>query len=56
MNRKFKRTAFIWNTNLYIINVFTVTFDQFNASLMNKSINVFKKIKKNKKILLTPNF
>ncbi len=24
-----------------IINVFTVTFDQFNASLMNKSINLF---------------
>ncbi len=24
-----------------IINVFTVTFDQFNASLMNKSINFF---------------
>ncbi len=26
-----------------IINVFTVTFDQFNASLMNKSLNSFKK-------------
>ncbi len=25
----------------YIINVFTVTFDQFNASLINKSINFF---------------
>ncbi len=24
-----------------IINVFTVTFDQLNASLLNKSINVF---------------
>ncbi len=27
-----------------IINVLTVTFDQFNASLMNKSINFFLKI------------
>ncbi len=25
------------------INVFTVTFDQFNASLLNKSTNLFKK-------------
>ncbi len=24
------------------INVFAVTFDQFNASLLNKSINLFK--------------
>ncbi len=24
-------------------NVFTVTFDQFNASLLNKSINLFEK-------------
>ncbi len=31
-----------------IINVFTGTFDQFNASLMNKSVNLLKK----KKILL----
>ncbi len=30
-----------------IINVFTVTFVQFNASLMNKSINFFKKTKTN---------
>ncbi len=28
---KFKRTDF-----LYIINVFTVTFDQFDASLLNE--------------------
>ncbi len=26
-----------------IINIFTVTFDQFNASLMNKSINFLEK-------------
>ncbi len=31
-----------------IINVFTVTFDYFNASLLNKSINFFPK--KNKKL------
>ncbi len=32
--QKFKRTAFI----CYIINVLTVSFDQFTASLLNKSI------------------
>jgi len=37
MNRKFKRTAFIWNN---IIIVFTVTFDQLNSSLLNKSIDL----------------
>ncbi len=37
MNRKFKRTAFICNI-CNIINVFNDTFDQFNVSLMNKSI------------------
>ncbi len=43
-------TAFIWSRNLRskifcnIINVFTVTFDQFNASLLNKSINFIPKI------------
>ncbi len=26
-----------------IINVFILTFDQFNVSLLNKSINFFKK-------------
>ncbi len=35
---KFKRTAFC-----NIINDFTVTYDQFNASLINKSINFFEK-------------
>ncbi len=33
---------------IFIINVFTVTFDKFNASLLNKSINFFQK-----KIILT---
>ncbi len=32
--------------------MFTVTFDQFNASLLNKTINFFQ----NPLILLTPNF
>ncbi len=41
MNIKYKITAFIWNSK--IINVFTVTFDQFNASLLNKSIYFFQK-------------
>ncbi len=29
----------------WIVNVFTVTFDQFNASLLNNSIKLFKKNK-----------
>ncbi len=33
-----------------ILNVFMVTFEQFNASLMNTSIILFRN-----KILLTPN-
>ncbi len=36
-----------------IIHVFTDTFDQFNARLINKSINCFQK---HKTILLTQNF
>jgi len=43
----------------YIINVFTVIFDQFNASLLNNIINliVLISLEKNKqKNLLTPNF
>ncbi len=39
MTRKFKRTCEIEIYN--IINVFTVMFDQCNASLLNKSINLF---------------
>ncbi len=37
MNRKFKRTSFIWNRIIFcnIINVFTVTFDQIIAVLAN---------------------
>ncbi len=35
MNIQFKRSAFI---RINIIDVFTVTFHQFNASLINKSI------------------
>jgi len=37
MNRKFKVNIYIY---IYIcMYVFTVTFDQFNVSLLNKSIN-----------------
>jgi len=39
-----------------IINAFTVSFDQFNASLLNKSIHFFQKTKNKKTFLLTPNF
>ncbi len=32
----------MWNRNFYnIINAFTSTSDQFNASLLNKSINLY---------------
>ncbi len=34
MNRKFKRTTLIWNSN--ILYGVTITFDKFNASLLNK--------------------
>ncbi len=39
-----KKRVFIWNRNLEICNILnflTATFDQFNASLVNKSINFF---------------
>ncbi len=40
-----------------ILNVFTITFDQFNASLLKKSINLFQtNQQQQQKILLTPNF
>ncbi len=39
MNGKFKTTAFIWNRIL--CNIINDTFDHFNASLLNKSINLF---------------
>ncbi len=49
-NVMFKTTAFVWNRIFYyIINVFTVTFDQFSASLLNKSINFLKRKKDRKK-------
>ncbi len=35
-----QQTVYIWNRN---VNVFTVTLDQLNASLLNKMINFFKK-------------
>ncbi len=42
MNRKFNRIAFFFKIEMYcnIINVFIVTFDQFNVSLLNKSIKL----------------
>ncbi len=42
MNRKFKRTAFIWIIFCNNIKVFTVTFEYFNASLLSKSIHLLK--------------
>ncbi len=40
INRKLKRTAFLFEIEIFLnrINVVTVTFDPFKASLMNKSI------------------
>ncbi len=49
MNGKVKRTAFFKKKNSYIhiINVFSITFDHFIASMLNKSIQLFfKNIKK----------
>ncbi len=45
VKRKFKRTAFI-KIEVFcdIINVFTVTFDQFNTSLLNKSIDFIEEL------------
>ncbi len=43
ISRKFKRTAFIQNRFfrffLVSVNILTVTFNQFNTALLNKSIN-----------------
>ncbi len=44
MNRKFKRTAFIWIIFCNNIKGFTVTFEYFNASLLSKSIHLLKNI------------
>ncbi len=40
INRKLKRTAFLFEIEIFLnsINVVTVTFDPFKASVMNKSI------------------
>ncbi len=47
MHRKSKRSAFL-EIEIFcnIINVFTITVDEFNASFLNKSIAFFKKKKK----------
>lgn len=45
MNRKFNKTAFVFCN---FINVCAVTFAQFNASLVNKSIYLPKKQNKKK--------
>ncbi len=39
-----------------IINVFIITFDQFKASLINKSINFYNPTPPKKKCKLTPSF
>jgi len=54
LNRKFQRTVLICNQKLFfnIVKVFTVTLNQFNEPLLNRSIHFFSILK----ILLTPNF
>ncbi len=44
MNKSSKEQH-LFETEIFcnIINVFTVIFDQFNASMLNKNINFFKK-------------
>ncbi len=41
MNRKFKKNSIYYKLKSFVrlLMFFTVTFDQFNAFLMNKSIN-----------------
>ncbi len=43
MNRKFKTTKHLFLIEIFcnIINVFIVIFCQFNASLLNESINFY---------------
>ncbi len=41
MNRKLPKDSIYLKLKYDIINVFTVTFDQFNASLLNKRIDFF---------------
>ncbi len=48
LNRKFKRTAYtVLEIEIFrnIKNAFTVTFDQFKAALLNKSMNFYQKMK-----------
>ncbi len=57
MNGKFKGPAFIWKRNRIeilhnIINVFTMTFDHLNVSLLNKSSTIFLEKQKTKPNLL----
>ncbi len=39
---------------IYIINIFAVTFDQFNASLLNKSMILFEPKSENSASLFSP--
>jgi len=49
--QKIQKKGILFEIDIFTTNnVFTVTFDQNNASLLNKSIHSFKKI------LLLPNF
>jgi len=42
MKESTKRTAFIWKRSFWnIINVFTVTYDQFDAVFLNKISSFF---------------
>ncbi len=43
MNRSFRRTAFICNRFFNNVKILSVTFDQYNAFLLNKMISFFKK-------------
>jgi len=43
-NKQKKQHLFEMEISCSIVNVFTVTFDQFIASLLNESCNFFKKI------------
>ncbi len=43
VKRTFERTIYLVYTFCHIINVLTVTFEQFNESLLNKSLQLLEK-------------
>ncbi len=51
MNSKFRRIAFEIEILCNIMNILAATFDEFNMSLLNKSLNLFLKSHTDPKLL-----